>query len=142
MGSGETRATGEACMWLGEAWAGLGDERADWVKATGGWTGERGTGEWRGTGDVAQDEDTEEEREDRGPGEWGGTKAAGEVGGTWGDIRPVTPSTTPPGDSRGDDGGYRSEGEFCEPLEPGPLVAPLVVEEDWEAEEPSVPGGG
>lgn len=48
----------------------------------------------------------------------------------------------PPGERRGDEGGNRSEGEFCEPPEPPPLVVPLVVEDDCEGEEPSAPGGG
>lgn len=49
---------------------------------TGAWTGERGTGDRRGTGDVAHEEDTEEESEDLGPGECGGTRPQGDVGGS------------------------------------------------------------
>lgn len=49
---------------------------------TGACTGERGTGDRRGTGDVAHEDDTEEESEDRGPGECGGTRPQGDVGGS------------------------------------------------------------
>lgn len=96
---------GEACTCPG---AGLGEECPEWVRGMV-WTGERGTGECRGTGEVAHDDDRDEDREERGPGEWGGMRAGG-VGGK-GDTRPAT-NTAPPGDSLGEGGGKMSEGEF------------------------------
>ena len=88
-------------------------------------------------GEVAQDEDKDDDKEDLWLGESGGARPGGGAEITSGETLPVL--IIGHGERRGEGGANTSVGDSCDP----PLLGPLVDCEECDGgEAPSHPGGG